>query len=196
MQLYFCSFKKWVFLNTNSEVHKKRKEKNPPLLFDMWLLSLILAFQATPPRVYFTAKRHVTSETWLLLKATTILHTAAYCFHVSLKHPTRTVGGNCVSVIYDLPALHGYATIHVFRCIIRDLIRITASKIPFKWNCSQKTMANTSSRRLFLFSAHQKCKANSCFHDGRQEGHKLCCLLPLLLLLGHMARMRQDKSFF
>lgn len=105
----------------------------------------------------------------------TILHTAARCFHLSWKRLPSTVAVNYMPVIYGLPALHGYATTHVFRCIIWvswDLIKITASKIPFKWNRSQKTMADTSSCRLFLFSAHQQRKANPCFSDGRREGHK------------------------
>lgn len=114
-----------------------------------------------------------------------VLHTTVRCLHLSRKHLTTAVHINCAPVIFSSPALHGYATLRVFRCIIRvswDLIKITASEIPFKWKCSQKTMADTSSYRLFLFSAHQQGKANPCFHDGRQEGHKLCCFLTLLML--------------
>lgn len=136
----------------------------------------------------FTTKGHATCETWLDLKVTSSLpHTAVHCFHLHWKRLTSTVGLNWVSVMYNLPARRGYPTVHVCRCIIWvcwDLITITASKILFKWNCSQKTMADTSSRRLFLFSAHQQREANSCFHDGRQEGRKMCCFLTPLYVVG------------
>lgn len=172
------------------------------LYFDVWLnvLSLFLTFQVTPSRVSFTATRHLSSETWLtkFRVTTTILHTTLDSFHLSRKRLTITVGVNCVPVIYGIPALRSYATMHVFRCIIWvswDLIKITASKIPFKWNCSQKTMADTSSCRLFLFFAHQQRKANPCFHDGRQEGHKLCCFLTLLMLLCYVTHIKYTANY-
>lgn len=132
------------------------------------------------------------------LKVTTsIPHNGFHCFHLSWKRLTSTVGVKCVPVIYGIPALRGYATMHVFRCIIWvswDLIKITASKIPFKWKCSKKTMADTSSCRLFLFSAHQQRKPNPRFHDGRQEGHKLCCFLTLLMSLCYVNHIKYTKN--
>ncbi len=144
---------------------------------------------------------HKAFEFWNLAHkfrlTTTMLHSTLQCFHLSRKRLKITGGVNCAPVIYGLPALRGYATMHVFRCIIWvswDLIKITASKIPLKWNCRQKTMADTSSCRLFLFSAHQQRKANPCFHDGRQEGHKLCCFLTLLMLLCYVTHIKYTAN--
>lgn len=165
---------------------KKLKERSVSyiLVCDSLSCHSFWPFQATPPSMYFTRYFEFWNQAYKF-SVSDVLHTTVRCLHLSRKHLTIAVHINCAPVIFSSPALHGYATLRVFRCIIRvswDLIKITASEIPFKWKCSQKTMADTSSYRLFLFSAHQQGKANPCFHDGRQEGHKLCCFLTLLML--------------
>lgn len=47
-------------------------------------------------------------------------------------------------------------------------------------------MADTSLCRLFLFFAYEQRKVNPCFHDGRQEGYKLCCFSALVMLLRYL----------
>lgn len=173
-------------------ISKKKNQKNRVsektglLHFNVWLnaLSLFLTFKATAPRVNFTAIRHFSSDTWLSNSQWRLVSYAlpliVVTFLGNVLH--ELLGWNVRPMIYGLPAQRGYATMHVFRCIIRvswDLIKITASKIPFKWNCSQMTMADTSSCRLFLFFAQQRRKANPCFNDSRQEGHKLCSFVTL-----------------
>lgn len=111
------------------------------LHFAMWLnvLSLFLTYQATPPSAYFTA---TVLKHGLQIQGDSYHpthHRPLFSPFQETPYSTITVGVNCAPVIYGLPALHGYATVHVFRCIIWvswDLIKITASKIPFKWNCS------------------------------------------------------------
>lgn len=168
-----------------SFAYNKIKRKECIIHFGVWLtvLSFFLTFSS------HTSKYVFYEVFWVLKPSLQILGEWCPTHNCSMFAPfpetTIAVRINCAPVIFSSPALHGYATLRVFRCIIRvswDLIKITASKIPFKWKCSQKTMADTSSYRLFLFSAHQQGKANPCFHDGRQEGHKLCCFLTLLML--------------
>lgn len=150
---------------------------------------------ATPPSSHFTT--HLISENLAYESRETmsIAHTTVHRFSLP-PAPDYSHGGCkllCAPVIDGLPAPRGYATMRVFWCIIWvswDLIKITASKIPSKWNCSQQTMVDTSSRRLFLFSAHQQSKANPCFHDGRQGGHKVCCFLTFFMLLRYVTLLK------
>lgn len=90
---------------------------------------------------------------------------------------------NRISVTSDLL---GWVMARVFRCAIGicwDLITFTDTKIPFKRNCSQKNNSSYISGRLFLFFSYQQLKANSCFHDGRQEAPPKKCSFTLIMLI-------------